>query len=381
MSSSPTPRPDAQLVRVAALLPALADLADPRARRGRRHGLLGLVAVSLCAVLTGARSFAAIGQWAGELDPGQLAQFGLERALAPNTSTFRRVFTTLDAAALDALFAAFMWTRTATMSGPSGARRVIAIDGKTVRGARSSNAAVRAPHLVAAFDHATGTVLGQLAVAAKSNEIPAVRTLLGRVRPGRCRGHRRRDAHPDRHRRADHRPPAATTCSPSRPTSRTPVRGSCKALPWAKVPAALRQRGHRPRRRVTPHDQGRRRARVGHLRRRRPGRPDPPHRTPRQREEDRRGRLRHHLRRPTQRRHAVLAAWVQRPLGDREPLHWVRDVTFDEDRSPSAPATPRRSWRPCATRRSACSASTGTRTSPPPSDITPRTPPAPSTCS
>jgi hypothetical protein len=53
---------------------------------------------------------------------------------------------------------------------------VIAIDGKTVRGARTASKA--APHLVSAFDHASGTVLGQLATAAKSNEIPAVRALL-----------------------------------------------------------------------------------------------------------------------------------------------------------------------------------------------------------
>ena len=53
---------------------------------------------------------------------------------------------------------------------------MIAIDGKTVRGARRRDRG--APHLVAALDQASGTVLGQLAVAAKSNEIPAVRTLL-----------------------------------------------------------------------------------------------------------------------------------------------------------------------------------------------------------
>ena len=55
-------------------------------------------------------------------------------------------------------------------------RRVIALDGKTVRGARTSTTA--APHLVAALDHTNGTVLGQVAIAAKSNEIPAVRDLL-----------------------------------------------------------------------------------------------------------------------------------------------------------------------------------------------------------
>jgi len=73
---------------------------------------------------------------------------------------------------LDQVIGAFVWTRTHDVAG----RRVIAIDGKTVRGARTAGTV--APHLVAAFDHATGTVLGQVAVAAKSNEIPAVRDLL-----------------------------------------------------------------------------------------------------------------------------------------------------------------------------------------------------------
>jgi hypothetical protein len=70
-----------------------------------------------------------------------------------------------------------LWTRTRVVAG----RRVIAIDGKTVRGARTATTVGKttAPHLVSAFDHATGTVLGQLATAAKSNEIPTVRTLLG----------------------------------------------------------------------------------------------------------------------------------------------------------------------------------------------------------
>src|SRR5664279_736587 len=57
---------------------------------------------------------------------------------------------------------------------PAG-RRVIAFDGKTMRGARTP---AGAPHLVAAFDHAAGAVVGQLAVSAKSNEIPALRDLL-----------------------------------------------------------------------------------------------------------------------------------------------------------------------------------------------------------
>jgi predicted transposase YbfD/YdcC len=53
---------------------------------------------------------------------------------------------------------------------------VIAIDGKAVRGARDGTG--RAPHLVAALAHGVGAVLGQVAVAARSNEVPAVRDLL-----------------------------------------------------------------------------------------------------------------------------------------------------------------------------------------------------------
>ena len=53
---------------------------------------------------------------------------------------------------------------------------MIAIDGKTVRGAKDKEG--KAPHLVAALAHGIGAVLGQVAVEEKSNEIPAVRELL-----------------------------------------------------------------------------------------------------------------------------------------------------------------------------------------------------------
>jgi len=97
---------------------------------------------------------------------------GVPAGPRPTESTIRRVFARLDADLLDQVIGAFLWTRTRVGDG----RRIIAIDGKTVRGARTAHAV--APHLVAAFDHAAGAVLGQLAVAAKSNEIPAVRDLL-----------------------------------------------------------------------------------------------------------------------------------------------------------------------------------------------------------
>jgi hypothetical protein len=113
----------------ASLVQVLKSVPDPRARRGIRHPLPGIVAVALAAMVAGARSFAAIGQWAGELSATQLNDLGLCRAVAPDPSTFRKVFARLDAATLDALIDAFLWTRTRVVAG----RRVIAIDGKTVQ--------------------------------------------------------------------------------------------------------------------------------------------------------------------------------------------------------------------------------------------------------
>jgi DDE_Tnp_1-associated len=61
------------------LLGYLAQIADPRHRRGRRHPLVGVLGVAVCAVLAGARSLAAIGEWASDA-PGQvLAALGTRR--------------------------------------------------------------------------------------------------------------------------------------------------------------------------------------------------------------------------------------------------------------------------------------------------------------
>ena len=152
------------------LLDHLAAVPDPRDPRGVRYPLAGLLAVVVAAVATGAKSFAAIGGWAATLSAPDLAGFGLRDA--PDESNLRKLFARLNVAALDLQLARYTFTRTAHIAG----RRVIAVDGKTVRGARSAN--TTAPHLVSALDHTEGVVLGQLAISAKSNEIPAVRDLI-----------------------------------------------------------------------------------------------------------------------------------------------------------------------------------------------------------
>lgn len=122
-------------------------------------------------MVAGSRSFAAIGQWAADAEAEVLAALGAVRGAAEE-STFRRAFARIDADRLDKVLGAWLWTRCGRIAG----RLVIAIDGKTVRGAKGKDG--KAPHLVAALAHGVGAVLGQVAVAARSNEIPAVRDLL-----------------------------------------------------------------------------------------------------------------------------------------------------------------------------------------------------------
>ena len=167
MTSSPIPAARSQY-----LLDLLAQVPDPRKKRGRRHPLAGLLAAGIAAVIAGSRSFAAIGQWAADAGPEALAARGAARGPAEE-STFRRTFALVSADVLDRVLDAWLHTRAAQ----DGGRLVIAIDGKTVRGAKDKDG--KAPHLVAALAHGIGAVLGQVAVEEKSNEIPAVRISTG----------------------------------------------------------------------------------------------------------------------------------------------------------------------------------------------------------
>ena len=169
MPSLPITDAVAQPGRAGHLLELLGTVPDPRDPRGVRYPLAGVLALAVTAVLAGARSFAAIGEWAADLPGEHLTRIGL--ASSPDESTMRKLLGRLDADQLDRVLGAWLWTRSGVIDG----RRVIALDGKTVRGARTTTTS--APHLLAALDHATGTVIGQVQVAAKSNEIPAVRDL------------------------------------------------------------------------------------------------------------------------------------------------------------------------------------------------------------
>ena len=85
--------------------------------------------------------------------------------------TFSRVFSLLDARSFEACFIGWMQQLCPALQG-----QLVAIDGKSVRG--SHDAGLGMVHLVSAWAHGAGLVLGQLRTAAKSNEITAIPELL-----------------------------------------------------------------------------------------------------------------------------------------------------------------------------------------------------------
>ena len=87
---------------------ALAQVPDPRAARGVRHGVLSVLLISACAVLAGARSYAAIAEYDHDSrrDVLDALQIG---PVAPHASTIRRVLQQLDPDALDAALRSWTW--------------------------------------------------------------------------------------------------------------------------------------------------------------------------------------------------------------------------------------------------------------------------------
>lgn len=149
-----------------------AELPDPRRSQGRRHKLIDILAVALCAVLCGADDFVEIEEF-GETREAWLRQFLELPHGIPSHDTFGRVFAALDPTAFGRCF--MTWVRgVAELS--EGA--IVAIDGKAVR--RSYDAASECPaiKLVSAWAREHRVTLGQVKVSAGSNEIRAVPELL-----------------------------------------------------------------------------------------------------------------------------------------------------------------------------------------------------------
>ena len=166
----------------------LALVPDPRDPRGVRHTLTSLLLAAIAAVLAGARSLTAIGEWVADAPPQVLAALGVRRDPLtgrfepPDEATIRRVLETVDAAPLTPRWdpgcaPGGCGPLTRARTGPRQ-RRAVAVDGKAVRGTRHASSDGQAVHLLAAADQQASAVLAQAPVDGKTNEITQFAPLL-----------------------------------------------------------------------------------------------------------------------------------------------------------------------------------------------------------
>jgi len=204
------------------LLACLEAVPDPRKRRGIRHKLASILAIATLGTLRGARSFTALGETATELPEEALCRLRARinprtrRRVAPNEATIRRTLQAIDGDLLDSVVNT--WAAGQVAEGrllPEQAEQVrsvmaaaieeeeaseddeqergtptdgdepdgegpallpIAVDGKTLRGARLEDN--RQVHLLSASTHAEGVVVAQRNVDTKTNEITGFAPLL-----------------------------------------------------------------------------------------------------------------------------------------------------------------------------------------------------------
>jgi predicted transposase YbfD/YdcC len=149
-----------------------ADLDDPRVERTRSHDLLEIIVMAVVAVISNADGWDDIVDFA-KTQKELLLRFLTLRHGIPSADTFRRVFSALDPEAFNRCFVA--WTQSLVESTEG---KLVAIDGKTLRRSGDTARAASPRHLVSAWVGQNHIVFGQVATAAKSNEITAIPELL-----------------------------------------------------------------------------------------------------------------------------------------------------------------------------------------------------------
>lgn len=148
------------------------DLEDPRVERTKRHLLLDIVVIAICAVICGADSWVAVTLF-GKAKLAWLKRFLELPNGIPSHDTFGRVFARLKPEQFEKCFLQWIAAVSDITAG-----QVVAIDGKTVRRSHDTGIGRSAIHMVSAWATANELVLGQVKVDDKSNEITAIPALL-----------------------------------------------------------------------------------------------------------------------------------------------------------------------------------------------------------
>jgi predicted transposase YbfD/YdcC len=148
------------------------QLDDPRVPGLVTYPLNEILLCTLCGIICRATDWEEVSCW-GKYHLKWLKKFLPFESGIPNSGTFARVFNAIDSKKFKACFDTWISDLPIKLNG-----KQVAIDGKTVRGSKLAPDGTGAAHIVSAFVHEYGLVIGQEKVNEKSNEITAIPELL-----------------------------------------------------------------------------------------------------------------------------------------------------------------------------------------------------------
>lgn len=160
------------------LLSLFSQLSDPRRDQGKMYPLAPILLFTVLAMLAGARSYRQVHVFIRTHLDRLNGEFGLSLRRAPAYSSVRFILHGLDA---DEMERAFREHAACIAEGPiesASTPMAVAIDGKTLRGSFDAFLDRKAAHVLSAFAADGQIILGHLAIAEKSNEIPAAQDMI-----------------------------------------------------------------------------------------------------------------------------------------------------------------------------------------------------------
>ncbi len=154
------------------------SLPDPRHTRNRRHELVDVIVIAVCGVTVGCDGPTSITRWAKEKEAWLREVLALPHGI-PSRDCTRRVLSALKPEAFQTCFQ--RWIAACLVDSEKDSQPTIAIDGKTMRRSHNRAAGLGPLHLVSAWASEHGLALGQVATEEKSNEITAIPELIEQI--------------------------------------------------------------------------------------------------------------------------------------------------------------------------------------------------------
>lgn len=154
------------------------SLPDPRHPRNRRHLLGDVLVISVCGVIVGCSGPTSIARWAKAKEDWLRKVLALPNGI-PSRDCIRRVLSALRPEAFQKCFQ--QWIKACQVEKTEDGQRTLCIDGKTVRRSHDRQAGLGPLHLVSAWLSEQGLALGQVATEEKSNEITAIPELIDQI--------------------------------------------------------------------------------------------------------------------------------------------------------------------------------------------------------